>query len=410
MSYIKIISASILGNALEFYNLTLYGVFASLFADLFFPSSNRALSLIASLGTFAAAFLVRPLGAIFFGYIGDRFGRKRALSLSILAMGMPTLIITVLPTYNDIGVFAPIILIACRLVQGLCAGGEFNGATIFALEHLGRKAPGFTGGLIVGSCLLGSMMATGISTIFLMPQFPSWSWRLTFLIGGLFSFFGIYIRRSLSESPVFRQISEQRRLQRTPLKSAVTTYWRSCAMVFSIAAFDGALTYTLVAFLPIYLTTYLEISPTHASLHNFAGLWACMLGCPLFGYYADKFGAKETLVIATLLVLGLSIPTFMALSSHSWWGILGGHISLGLLVASLIGVQPLFSLSLFPPQERYTGISFSYSLGIGFIGGVTPILLTLLMHHTHNFLVPSFYLMSFAVVFLGILLLLRTKR
>ncbi len=410
MSYVKIISASILGNALEFYNLTLYGVFASLFADLFFPSSNKALSLIASLGTFAAAFLVRPLGAIVFGYIGDRFGRKRALSLSILAMGVPTLLIAALPTYNEIGVFAPIILIACRLIQGLCAGGEFNGATIFALEHLGRKVPGFTGGLIVGSCLLGSMMATGISTIFLTSHFPSWAWRLTFLIGGLFAFFGIYIRRSLSESPVFKHISEQHRLERTPLKSAVTTYWRSCLMVFSIAAFDGALTYTLVAFLPIYLTTYLEISSADASFYNFAGLFACMVGCPLFGYYADKFGAKETLVIAGLLIMGLSIPTFMALSSHSWLGVLGGHISLGLLVASLIGVQPLFSLSLFPPQDRYTGISFSYSLGIGIIGGLTPIVLTLLMHHTHNFLVPSFYLMNFSLVFLAVLLLLRTKR
>lgn len=410
LSHRRIIIASVLGNALEFYNLTLCGIMAGIFADLYFPSTNHTLSLISSLGVFAVGFIVRPLGAILFGYIGDRWGRKKALSLSILGMGIPTLLIGLTPGYATIGIAAPLLIITCRLMQGLCAGGEFNGAIIFALEHLGKNRPGMTGGLIVGSCLIGSLVATGVAALCGMEGMPLWGWRFAFILGGVLSFFGLYIRLKLHESPVFQQAQTKDRLAAIPLKAALKNDWRSCLMVFSVGALDGALTYSMVGFLSIYLVHYLEVETVVAATGSYAASLACIFGCPLFGYAADKFGAREMIVLSALLVLGLIMPTFIALSAHSSLAIVGGHILLGLLVASVIGVQPLFSQNLFPPQDRYTGISFSYSMGIGVVGGLTPMILTALMDLKFHFLTPSFYIMGMTVAMLVIVLSMSHPR
>ena len=405
-----IIFASILGNTLEFYNLTLYASLASLFADLYFPNDNKTFSLLASLAAFAAAFLVRPLGAILFGYIGDRLGRKKALGLSILYMGIPTLLICALPGYEVLGVAAPIILILCRLAQGLCAGGEFNGALVFALEHTEKNSPGFVGGLITGSCLLGSILATGTAALVTHNYFPIWGWRIAFFLGGIFCVFGYFIRQKLSESPAFEQLESKKRVLKMPLKAVLSKHLSSFFLVLSVGAFDGILTYTLLGFLSVYLTTYLEIPFHEAAYYNLAGLVACMLSCPLFGRYADKYGAKETLVLSSILIFGLSIPIFMTLNAAPWFSILFGHVLLGLLVASIIGVQPLFSQGLFPAQDRYTGVSFSYSLGVGVMGGLTPLILTMAVEYHSGLFIPSFYLMGAALLFLSILLIMPARK
>lgn len=406
----KIIFASVLGNALEFYNLTLYGVMAAKFATHFFPNTSKVLSLVASLGAFAAAFLVRPLGAILFGNIGDRLGRKKALGLSILCMGFPTIIIGLLPGYESIGIFAPIILLICRMTQGLCAGGEFNGAIIFSLEHVGKDRPGFTGGLIIGSCLLGSILAIGAAAIVLNLQSEREWWRLAFIAGGILCVFGYYIRKKLEESPDFIQVERSKRLLKTPLKSVFSRHLSSFGYVLSIGAFDGILTYTLVAFLGVYLTNYLEIPSHEAAYYSLAGFISCMVGCPFFGWYADKYGARETLVLSSILIFGLCIPVFMAFNSSQWFSILFGHILYGFLISSIIGVQPLFSQRLFPTQDRYTGISFAYSLGIGVVGGLTPMLLTMLTEFHSSLIAPSFYLMGATLGFLIILLTMPKRK
>ena len=406
----NIILSSVFGNTLEFYNLTLYGVLASTFASLHFPSDSKMLSLLGSLGAFAAAFLVRPLGAILFGSIGDRLGRKRALGLSILCMGFPTLLIGLLPGYETIGIFAPILLLFARMGQGLCAGGEFNGAVVFALEHVEKDKPGLTGGIIISSCLFGSILAIGMSSLLLNPNFPDWAWRIAFIVGGVACIFGYYIRKKLDESPAFLQVEKSKRVLKAPLKNVFSKHLSSFFRVFSIGAFDGILTYTLVAFLGLYLTNYLEIPPQEAAYYSLAGFLSCMLGCPFFGWYADKYGARETLVLSTILIVGLIIPIFMALNSSLWFSILFGHVLFGFLVASIIGVQPLFSQGLFPTQDRYTGISFAYSLGIGILGGLTPLFLTMITEMHSSVLAPSFYIMGAALAFLVIILVMRQRK
>lgn len=411
MKNAKIIIASIFGNALEFYNLTLYGFYVSILAPLFFPFENATHSLIASLSAFAFGFFVRPFGAIVFGFIGDKFGRRLALSLSILFVGIPSLVVSVLPGYSKIGFLAPLILLLCRFSQGLCSGGEFNGATIFALEHVGKNRPGFVGGLIVGSCLLGSLLATSIAMFFTQEIFPDWIWRAPFFVGGLASFFGLYIRSKISESPEFVEAETKDKIDKVPLKSALTKHLRSCLLVFSIASFDGALTYTLVTFMIVYATECLGICKEHSMIYNFIGIASCMIACPISGHLGDKYKLKNVLIIASLFVFIFSYPVFLLIQSKEWLPNVIANIGLGLMVGSVIGIQPLFSQRLFPVEDRYTGIAFSYSLGLGFTAGVTPIILTMLVKELNLFNMPAYYLMGFAFVFFFIIknVQLKTK-
>lgn len=223
-------------------------------------------------------------------------------------------------------------------------------------------------------------------------------------------FFGYYIRQKLSESPDFLKLERGKKVLKVPLKAVMSKHRSSFFFVFAIGAFDGILTYTLITFLSVYLSTYLEVPFHIAAYYGLAGFTSCMLACPLFGRYADKYGAKETLILSSILIFGLSIPIFMTLNSSAWFSILFGNILLGVLVASVIGVQPLFSQNLFPAQDRYTGVSFSYSLGIGIMGGLTPIVLTMATEYHSSLLTPSFYLMGASLLFLIALLMMPSRK
>ena len=211
----RIVLTSTIGNALEFYDFTICGVFIATLSRVYFPSSNPTLSLFASFFAFSAAFWTRPFGAYIFGYIGDRFGRKKALSISVSLMGLPTFFIGILPGYEILGVAAPLMLILCRMIQGLCTGGEYNGAAIFALEHAANRQPGFISGFISASCVLGAITATVAGFIVFLPSMPAWAWRIPFLFGAVVSFVGYYLRRTSQESPAYT--TSQALVKRQPL-------------------------------------------------------------------------------------------------------------------------------------------------------------------------------------------------
>lgn len=401
---IRILLASIFGNALEFYNLTLYGFFVAIIGKTFFPSESPLFSLISSLSGYAIGFIVRPLGAIVFGNLGDRLGRRKALGLSIIIMGVPSLIIAILPGYATLGIVAPTLLILCRITQGLCSGGEFNGAIIFALEHLGKNRPGLAGGFIVGSCLLGSLTALGVASLIESAHLPVWGWRLSFLLGGSASFYGLYMRKKIEESPVFALLRKKDQINQNPLKTALSSYGGSCLRVFAIGAFDGAITYTLVTFLGIYTIATLHISPASSFRYNFFGILTCMLACPLFGHWADRYGVKKTLMVSSSMVLIFSLLVFYWVQCATLPTLMMANILLGFLAGSIIGPQPLFSQGLFPANTRYTGIAFSYSLSIGTMGGLTPLILTYWTQEGLHPYAPAFYLMGFAIFFLAVLM------
>src|ERR1700722_11205305 len=209
--------AIILGNALEYYDFMLYGFFATILAPLFFPSENPSLSLIASMGSYGVGFLARPLGGIFFGHLGDRQGRKHTLSLSILLVTIPTLGIALLPTYAQIGIWAPLLLLLCRIFQGFCLGGETSGAMTYIIENAKPQEKDTASAWLVLSCYLGTLVGTGLGAVFTLSFMPEWGWRLTFVMGSLIALVGYYIRKKLKESPEFIECQQKGRILKVPL-------------------------------------------------------------------------------------------------------------------------------------------------------------------------------------------------
>lgn len=413
MKKFSVIASSSLGTALEFYDFTLYGVFAGIIAQLYFPTTDLTASLIASWGAFAAGFLMRPFGAIIFGYVGDRYGRKKALTLAILCMGGPTLIIGLLPTYQTLGLLAPTVLILCRLLQGLCTGGEYNGAAIFSIEHLGKDKAGLSGGLITCACGLGVLGATAAGAIVTTQGMPEWAWRIPFVGGALLSGIGFYIRRKLKETPDFETL-QQKKVHETspdplPLFSVITQQPKPMLMTIIVGCLNGALAYTLFVFLNNYLANHIGLSLSDAMHLNLYGLLSFMLFSPLLGLLSDKINRKSYFQGACLTVMCGSYPVFLILGASTTGALIAGQILLGALAASICGPVHAFIHHLFPIRSRYSGVAFSFSTGMALCGGTAPMISTYLINATGNNMMPAFFLMSCAIFCLTALNLLIPK-
>jgi MHS family proline/betaine transporter-like MFS transporter len=390
----KILIASILGNALEFYDFTLYGVLALVVSKHYFPGPDDTAQLLFSLTAFAIGFFTRPIGAMFFGHLGDTIGRKEALSLSILLMGAPTFLIGITPTYQQIGLWASISIFLCRLLQGVFTGGEYNGAAIFSIEHFGKKSSGFIGGLITGSCVIGALGATFFGAWTQSAGLPEWAWRIPFIFGGILGLFGYFMRRRMEETPEFTARISQ---QQVSLFQLFRGHPYSSFTAFMFGSFNGALTYTLFGFLNIYLSRYLQIPLLQAMQLNLFGLSAFMIGSPCMGYLLDLVGKRKFLMGATLSIFLLVIPIFLLLESSLIWL---GQILLGLCAASIAGSCHAIMQELFPVKERYRGISLNFSMGMGLFGGITPIIYVHMIERSGvSLLFPALFLMGLTVCF-----------
>ncbi|MEN8236968.1 MAG: MFS transporter [Pseudomonadota bacterium] len=393
----RILFASVLGNALEFYDFTLYGVFATVIARLYFPSDNEVISLLASWGAFGTGFLMRPFGAMVFGYIGDKFGRQKALTLSIVLMGVPTLVIGLLPGYATLGVLAPIILICCRLLQGLCTGGEYNGAGIFAIEHMGRNYPGFASGAITGSCVIGAITATAFGSVITGHGDVEWMWRIPFVCGAFVSVIGFYVRRRLTETPVFKALEKEEDFLQSPFDVV-----QFCGLEFTKAIMlglcNGVFSYTLFGFMITYLSRYGDIPIAQAMQLNLLGLLAFMVGSPILGHVAEKMGNEKYFAYGGFVGLFSVVPCFLLLQSSSLPAILVGQLILGILTAGIAGPQHYVLVKLFPAKYRYSGASMGFSIGMAAGGGSAPIVLIHLIEKTGNTMVPAYFLGVFCFI------------
>jgi MHS family proline/betaine transporter-like MFS transporter len=407
--YYKVLPTTIVGNALEFYDFTLYAIFAVTIGKLFFPLGNSTASLIASWGAFAAGFMMRPLGAIVFGSLGDKYGRKFSLSLTILLTGLPTLVIALLPGYEHLGILAPIILILCRLCQGLCTGGEYNGAAIFALEHFGKLKPGMIGGFITASCLIGSFSAT-FSGFLISAYGTEEMWRLPFVFGALISFVGFILRYTMNETPEFSLLAKKKIEKSWNLSTLYTQYPSSALLSFMVGALNGALSYTLFGFLNVYLSKYLGIEASLAMKYNLLGLFFFMFCSPIAGHLLDTYGRTRFMLGAAFSVLVGALPTFLLLQTLNPLLILCGQALLGILTASIAGAGHGYMQTLFPTQVRLRGVSINFSLGMALCGGTAPMLFTCLIESARVTLyVPAFYLMGLASLFLLTVLYLSKR-
>lgn len=403
----KLLFSCLLGNALEFYDFTLCGVFIISLSQTFFPPSGDSTSLLGGIFVFSAAFWTRPLGAIVFGYIGDKWGRKNALSISIMLMGIPSFVIGILPGYEVLGIIAPITLLICRLLQGFCAGGEYNGAAVFALEHFQVKQ-GVISGLISASCVAGALAAAMVGYLLSKPGYDPEAWRWAFLAGALISFIGYFIRRYTQETQKFLT---EKKIEKFPLFYIWQNHRISFLISIMTGALNGILSYTLFGFLNIYLMQYIGIEATSAFFYNIFGLLAFLVFCPLFGFIADKTHVTFAMKMSACLIAVFSWVTFILLNNaDSPLFICLGQLLLGVLVGSYAGPCHVFLQGLFPIKVRYSGVASGFSIGMAITGGSTAFVMLFILNKTNLLLIPAAYVCVSAIIWLLTLKLLTARK
>lgn len=382
---------AIIGNALEIYDFALYGIFAPVLGNLFFPLDNSHISFLAALSVYAVGFFMRPLGGIIFGHFGDLWGRRKALSISIIMTALPTFIISILPTYDQIGVTAPIILISCRLIQGLGVGGEYNGASIFLIEHFHKeKLQGTAGALISSSGGFGALLA--IFMYYFSLQIPyAWGWRIPFMLGACLGLIGFYMRSHIAESPQYCHHTLESSLK-FPLLKAITKHPISILRTIGVGALQGSLVFTIFVYMNLYLSKHLKMPFLETMFFNSLSLIVFIFSVPLSGFLSDKIGVIKTIRIGALIIILVMYPIFSLLSSENIVFFTLAHFLFGLCISIFIGPANVFMNRLFPINVRYSGVAFGYCIGVSLVGGTLPLISEYLIQKTGNIMIPAFYL------------------
>lgn len=398
----KTLSLSALGGALEFYDFIIFVFFAAVVGKLFFPAEMPEwLRQLQTFGIFAAGYLARPLGGIIMAHFGDLLGRKRMFTLSIFLMAVPTLLMGLLPTYAQIGIWAPLALLALRVLQGAAIGGEVPGAWVFVAEHVPKRHIGFacstlTAGLTVG-ILLGSLTASLINRVFTPEELAAYAWRIPFLVGGLFGLIAVYLRRWLEETPVFAEMQVRRTLAaELPLKTVVREHRPAVILCMLLTWVLSAGIVVVILMTPTLLQTLHGFKPAEALQANSLAIVCLSLGCVLAGWLADRIGAGRVFVVGGLLLLLSSWTFYNSLSSHP--ELLLPLYALAGLCVGMIGAIPLVMVTAFPAAVRFSGLSFSYNLAYAIFGGLTPILVSLLLKWSP--LGPAYYVGALCLLFM----------
>ena len=385
---------------LEFYSFTLFGLFLPIISPLFFPEKDPIASLLYGYLFFAVGFFAYPLGALLFGHIGDKHSRKKALSLSILIMAFPTALIGMLPSYSCLGIASPILLFMCRLLQGICAGGEYNGAGIFIIEHSRLNKGGFRGAIVAAAGTFGAFAATLIGFIFTTPSMPTWVWRIPFLLGALVGFVGFYIRRELDESPEFIKNTTSHK-KHSPLIEIFRHHRKAFLCAIGIGGLGTVPFYLVIGYINTYFVTLEKISLFKMMILNMALTFVCALTLPIVGNVADKVGHARIMMISALALLCYSFLFFNLLQQESIFIITIAEFLLLGLSQGYVAPLNAFVSKLFPAPVRYSGTSLGYCIGMALFGGTTPYVSTLLIEYTHNSIAPLFYFMP--ICLMGIL-------
>lgn len=408
----KTLSLSALGGALEFYDFIIFVFFAAVVGKLFFPADMPEwLRQLQTFGIFAAGYLARPLGGIVMAHFGDLLGRKKMFTLSIFMMAVPTLLMGLLPTYAQIGIWAPLALLLLRVIQGAAIGGEVPGAWVFVAEHVPERRIGLacgtlTSGLTIG-ILLGSLVATAINRLYSPEELLDYAWRVPFLLGGVFGLLAVYLRRWLHETPVFAELQLRKALAaELPLKTVLREHRSAIILSMLLTWLLSAGIVVLILMTPTVLQTAYGFAPAQTLEANSLAIVFLSLGCVLAGMLADRFGAGRVFILGSLLLAALTWSFYSNLKAHPDW-LLPLYALTGLCVG-MIGAVPYVLVKAFPAAVRFSGLSFSYNLAYAIFGGLTPMVVAFLLKFSP--MGPAYYVIALCGLGLLIGLYLFSQR
>jgi len=385
--------AGFIGNVVEWYDFALYGYMAGIIAMLFFPEQNKTAGLIATYGIFAAGFLMRPFGSAVFGWLGDTIGRIRTMMLSVVMMVLPTIALGLLPTFDTIGIWAPVLLVLIRLIQGLSVGGEFSSSVTYLVETAEDGRRGFAGswantGSMVGM-LFGAGAAATTTGLLSIDDVNSWGWRIPFLFGGVIGGIAIFLRRNLPQSPHFKQ-HDNNRPKTSPLMQAFTTNRLEMIQAILFASAYGMLFYIPLVYVPEWLHDHTNMARHTALLINTGGSALLLLLIPLSGWIGDRLIRRTHFIaIAMFCFAILAFPLYTWLLKDGIWGAIIVQVIMMFILAVPLGSAPAMFVELFPSADRLSGYSVSYNLGLGVIGGATPMFATWLIQISGFAIAPA---------------------
>ena len=413
----KVVLAGAIGNALEWYDFTIYAFFVPIIATQFFPNKDPFLSLLATFGVFAVGFLVRPFGAILFGYIGDQAGRKKALVLSMIMMSCPTFLIGILPNYHMIGLFAPLLLVGLRIIQGLAVSGELTTATVFLIEHADLNRRGIAGSLAMAGALLGmvlsSIFATTMGELLSNTQLAAWGWRIPFLLGGIIGIIGLVLRLRSIDPAIYAQIQvgQQQESHLVSIKNHISTLsYRTLSVGIFLTSIMAIANYFLIAYFNTFLIETEGLPLRSVMVINTIAIIVQLIVTLLMGRLSDYLGRKVILGTGILSLFILIYPIFWLLTRHDIYLALLGEVLFASAAGALTGAIPTTLAELFDTYHRNMGISISYNISLALFGGTAPLVAITLVASTHNVFAPAWYLMSCAIMALLALLTLNMRK
>jgi MFS transporter, MHS family, proline/betaine transporter len=402
------IAAATIGNALEWFDILIYGYFATSIAGAFFPNSNPVVSLLLAFGSFGLSYVARPVGAVFLGAYADRAGRKAALALSIRLMVIGTAVMALMPTYATIGLIAPIAVFSARLLQGFAVAGEFGSSTAFMIEHSADRKAFFASWQFSGqnaAKMLAALFGFALTTLLAPHQLQGWGWRIPFLFGLLVGPVGIYIRRKVEETPEFLDAIPAG----SPVRDIFTHHKVSLLLGAALIAVGTSNTY-FGLYIPTYATTQLHLPPYIGYLVTVLMGFLAVGLCPVAGHLADRLGYTRIMLTSVTLMLLTFYPVMAFITRSPSMTTLAVGLTLNILIHVFYSaaVSPMLA-DIFPASTRVTGISLSYNLGVTLFGGFSPAIFTWLTAATHDNTAPAYYLMATALITLAAAVIVQRR-
>ncbi len=409
--YRKAITAGVIGNVLEWYDFGVYGYLVSTLSQLFFPGGDPLVSLLSTFAVFGVGFVMRPVGSILFGIYGDRYGRRKALSAVIFVMAAATFAMGLLPTYQQAGVLAPVLLVIVRLFQGLSAGGEWGGSTSYIVEFAPAGRRGFFGSWqlvgVGGGFLLGSLTAALLNGVLGAADQIAWGWRLPFLFGIAVGLVGAYLRWRIDDTPKYTELEAKHAVAQAPLGEALREFPRETALGFGVTLHNTVAYYIALVYMNSYMVKIGKLPQGTALWIGTFCLAVFVLLLPLTGWLSDRVGRRPLLLASCAGYIVLGYPFFLMSSSGNVGLTILSQLLMILLYVPYAGAAPAYYAEIFPTRVRYTALSIGYNIAVAIFGGFAPFIATWLVGATGSPYAPAAYVIIAAVVTGAILLRCR---